>query len=442
MKLFYFFAILLLLNNCSFDNKTGIWKNENNIGKSENVIFKDFKEVVTSDSTFEKEIILNKNLKIFLSKPEVNVDWKDYFFNYNNNSINYKYNNSNEIILKSKRLSRHNVNKNIFLENKNLLLNDENGNIIVFSTLSNQVISKFNFYKKRFKKIKKLLNLIVENNIIYTTDNLGYVYAYNYKINKIIWAKNYKTPFRSNLKIIKDKIIAADEKNNLVFFNKKNGNIIKKIPTEETLINNQFRNNISSNNEDKLFFLNSYGTLYSIDLNSININWFINLNFSSNINPNNLFSGVEIVNYKNNIIVSSLNKTYIIDTQSGLIKKKFNFASITKPIANNDLVYFLSKNNLLILVDLKNNEILFSYNINKKIAETLNSKERNVELKTFILANNNIKIFLMNSFIVDFYKNGELSRIYKLPKKIYSQPIIINGSVLYIDKKNRLIVLN
>ena len=442
MKLFYFFAILLLLNNCSFDNKTGIWKNENNIGKSENVIFKDFKEVVTSDSTFEKEIILNKNLKIFLSKPEVNVDWKDYFFNYNNNSINYKYNNSNEIILKSKRLSRHNVNKNILLENKNLLLNDENGNIIVFSTLSNQVISKFNFYKKRFKKIKKLLNLIVENNIIYTTDNLGYVYAYNYKINKIIWAKNYKTPFRSNLKIIKDKIIAADEKNNLVFFNKKNGNIIKKIPTEETLINNQFRNNISSNNEDKLFFLNSYGTLYSIDLNSININWFINLNFSSNINPNNLFSGVEIVNYKNNIIVSSLNKTYIIDTQSGLIKKKFNFASITKPIANNDLVYFLSKNNLLILVDLKNNEILFSYNINKKIAETLNSKERNVELKTFILANNNIKIFLMNSFIVDFYKNGELSRIYKLPKKIYSQPIIINGSVLYIDKKNRLIVLN
>ena len=105
-------------------------------------------------------------------------------------------------------------------------------------------------------------------------------------------------------------------------------------------------------------------------------------------------------------------------------------------------MYFLSKNNLLILVDLKNNEILFSYNINKKIAETLNSKERNVELKTFILANNNIKIFLMNSFIVDFYKNGELSRIYKLPKKIYSQPIIINGSVLYIDKKNRLIVLN
>ena len=442
MKLFYFFAILLLLNNCSFDNKTGIWKNENNIGKRENVIFKDFKEVVTSDNTFKKKKILNKNLKIFLSKPEANVDWKDYFFNYNNNSINYKYNNSNEIILKSKRLSRHNVNKNILLENKNLLLNDENGNIIVFSTLSNQVISKFNFYKKRFKKIKKLLNLIVENNIIYTTDNLGYVYAYNYKINKIIWAKNYKTPFRSNLKIIKDKIIAADEKNNLVFFNKKNGNIIKKIPTEETLINNQFRNNISSNNEDKLFFLNSYGTLYSIDLNSININWFINLNFSSNINPNNLFSGVEIVNYKNNIIVSSLNKTYIIDTQSGLIKKKFNFASITKPIANNDLVYFLSKNNLLILVDLKNNEILFSYNINKKIAETLNSKERNVELKTFILANNNIKIFLMNSFIVDFYKNGELSRIYKLPKKIYSQPIIINGSVLYIDKKNRLIVLN
>ena len=29
MKLFHFFLIIILLTNCSFDNKTGIWKNEN-----------------------------------------------------------------------------------------------------------------------------------------------------------------------------------------------------------------------------------------------------------------------------------------------------------------------------------------------------------------------------------------------------------------------------
>ena len=35
-------------------------------------------------------------------------------------------------------------------------------------------INKFNFYKKKYKKIKKNLNLIVENNIIYVSDNLGF----------------------------------------------------------------------------------------------------------------------------------------------------------------------------------------------------------------------------------------------------------------------------
>ena len=35
--------------------------------------------------------------------------------------------------------------------------------------------------------------------------------------NNIVWAKNTKTPFRSNLKIKKNKLIAADENNNIYF---------------------------------------------------------------------------------------------------------------------------------------------------------------------------------------------------------------------------------
>ena len=58
-------------------------------------------------------------------------------------------------------------------------------------------------------------------------------------------AKNIKIPFRSNLKIKNNKLIAADENNNIYLFNKKNGDIIKLLPTEETLIKNQFINNFS-----------------------------------------------------------------------------------------------------------------------------------------------------------------------------------------------------
>ena len=43
--------------------------------------------------------------------------------------------------------------------------------------------------------------MIVEDDFIYVCDNFGYLYALDYKNNKILWAQNYKIPFRSNIKI-------------------------------------------------------------------------------------------------------------------------------------------------------------------------------------------------------------------------------------------------
>ena len=51
---------------------------------------------------------------------------------------------------------------------------------------------------------------IVEKNIIYVGDNLGYLYALDYKNQKLLWAKDYKVPFRSNLKILKNNLLIAD----------------------------------------------------------------------------------------------------------------------------------------------------------------------------------------------------------------------------------------
>ena len=78
--------------------------------------------------------------------------------------------------------------------------------------------------------------MIVEKEIIYISDNIGYVYAYNYLENKILWAKNYKIPFKSNLKIYENKLIASNQNNDLYIFDKISGEIIKLIPTEETKI--------------------------------------------------------------------------------------------------------------------------------------------------------------------------------------------------------------
>ena len=56
---------------------------------------------------------------------------------------------------------------------------------------------------------------------------IGYLYALDYINDKIIWAKNFKIPFRSNLKIINNKIFLADQNNTIYVIDKLNGEKIK-----------------------------------------------------------------------------------------------------------------------------------------------------------------------------------------------------------------------
>ena len=406
MKLLNALLILFFLNSCSFDDKSGIWKNENDSTKDEKDIFKDFKKVTSFEESFNEIIPFSKKTIIQISKPVISEKWNDIHYDFNNNLKNFQYNDVYQVILKSKKLSKNKVNDYLLFSNNHLIINDEKGNIIIYSINKRKIITKFNFYKKKYKKIKKNLNLIVEKDIVYISDNVGYLYAINYKTGNIIWAKNYKIPFRSNLKIINDQLIAANQNNYLYFFNKKNGESIKFIPTEETIIKNSFINNLSIDNEKSIFFLNTYGSLYSIDIKTLKINWFINLNQSTDINPSNLFDSVEIVSNKSKVLISSTNKTFIIDSELGLIIDKFNFSPLFKPIINKNYVFIITKNNLLISIDLNTSKILYSLDINDQIANFLNLNKKEVKIKSFMLVNNEIIIFLKNSYILNFKING------------------------------------
>ena len=58
MKFLISVIFLMLLISCSFDDKTGIWKNEQNIisEKSDN-IFKDFKDINLDNKNYFEEIV-------------------------------------------------------------------------------------------------------------------------------------------------------------------------------------------------------------------------------------------------------------------------------------------------------------------------------------------------------------------------------------------------
>ncbi|MBL6785884.1 MAG: PQQ-binding-like beta-propeller repeat protein [Candidatus Pelagibacter bacterium] len=441
MKLFYFYLIIIFLSSCSFDNKSGIWSNESfSISKKDDQ-FKDFKKFSSSEKLFNEIIEFDDNYKFKISTPKKNIEWKDIFYKNNNNLDNFKYKDLNELSFKSKKISRNKINNLLLFKSKNLVANDENGDLIIFSTGKDNFSHKFNFYKKKYKKIKKKLNLILENNIIFVSDNLGYLYAYNYSEKKILWAKKYKIPFRSNLKITEKMLIASNQNNELIFFDKNNGNIIKAIPTEEDIIKNQFINSLSLD-KNSLYFLNSFGSLYSVSLKNIDINWFINLNQSTDLNPSNLFLGNEIINENNKIVISANQSTYIINSENGSILSKFDFSTNLKPLIYENYIFFITKNNLIICMNINTSEIIYSYDINQLIADFLKIDKKDAIFKSYMILNSQIFIFLENSYVLKFKMNGSIDNIYKLPSKIKSQPIIIDESILFLNKKNNLVIIN
>ena len=342
MKLFNVLIIFFIFSSCSFDDKTGIWKNENIIKNNKEGPFKDFKTISSTKKIFEEKINPDKNLVFNLSTITKNNQWIDPFYSSSNNTKNFQYNGNYQLIFNSKKLTNYKPSKILLYKDDNIILNDRRGNIIVYAIKKRKIIAKFNFYKNRYKKLKKNLNFLIDKNIIYVSDNLGYIYAFNYELNSLLWAKNFKVPFKSNLKIYKNIIISASHKNNILFLNKNNGEIIKSIPTEETNVSNQFVNNFSIKN-DNLFFLNSFGSLYSIDLNLKNINWFINLNQSLDLTTNHLFNGNQIIYYKNRIVVTSDKFSYLIDSQTGNILNNKNYLSNIRPIINNEYIFLLQK---------------------------------------------------------------------------------------------------
>ena len=441
MKNKILFLFVILFYSCSFDNKSGIWKNENLITKDNNDSFKEFKRLSITYRPFNKIVNIKKNFK-FEAPALINAtEWNDIFLSDNNNLLNLKYSNLNKQNFRSKKISRKNIDNYILSDSKNIICSDLNGNIFIFSLIDNKLINKFNFYKKKFKNIEKKLNLIVENGTIYVSDNIGFLYAFDYKKNRVIWAKNYKIPFRSNLKISQDKLLASNQNNNLYFFNKYSGEIIKQIPTEETTVKNAFINNISLDN-NYIFFLNTYGSLYAVRKKDMEIKWFVNLNQSLDINPSNLFMGNQIVNNNKRIVVNSNQSTFILDSETGMILSKKNFSSNVKPIIIDQYFISISKNNFLILTNINSGEILYSLDINQEIANYIKSKKKEIQIKNMMIVNNKIFIFLKNSFLIKFDFNGKIKNISKLPNKLNTFPIIVDGSIMYFDFKNRLSVVN
>ena len=458
MKKFIIILLILFGNSCSFDNKTGIWKdasqipieNDNN-ERIENNKVRTYEEIFISDKEFNEEQKVKTNLTVELERAIKNNSWEDEFLSETNNVSNILYDNSKFLELKSSKLSNfYNIHKSVFAQLKTPLLNnnqlisyDHKGKIYVYDLEKRTKILEYNFYKKSFKKYKKKVSLVINNNTIFAADNLGYMYAIDIKGGSLIWAKNYGIPFRSNIKIVDNQIILANEENTIYSINATNGNVNWKFGTTKSFINNDFVNSIALDTNNKnILFLNTSGELYSINYISKSINWVLNFKNSSFSTDDSLFLSKPIIIKNNNLIISTSKSLFNYNSVSSQKIWAAPISSALKPVATNKNIFLISENKLLICLDLNSGEVIWSKRILSNFKHGFIRKKTNKigAMINLRIVNNKINIYTNKGFLFVFdpLTGKILSQNRIIKSGISAKPIFFNGKMILINNKNKL----
>ena len=452
MKSLFSILVMLSITSCSFDNKTGIWKDASNTSfETEDTILTENNEtqrrvenVFTKNQIFNEEKNRLNNSKLDLDLPIRIEDWSETYANSKNNISNILYSGDRTLLSKTSKLSNLHQNKDVIFYQNNLISYDHKGRIFIYSLDQKKKIFEYNFYKKKFKNFKKKIFLIINDNILYAADNLGYLYAINLEYKSLEWAKNYGIPFRSNLKFSKDSIFLANQDNVIYAVYKKNGEKNWQFATTPTFLKSDFKNNFAVDKiNHNLFFLNTSGELYSINYLNQNINWVVNFKERSMTGDMDLFLSFPIIIKKNNLIISTENSILSYDSINANKIWGFIIKPILKPVVTKNHTYAITANNLLICIDNITGKITWSKNIYNELSK-MKIKKKIEKFNDLKIVNKKINLYSQNGYLLSFNsKTGNLASFNQISKKgISSEIFFIKNQMFLIDNKNRLISLN
>ena len=426
--------ILTLLSNCSLDTKSGIWTKKQKIVTEEKE--KNIKSLFKKESVLEKE--LNPSLKIELEGRLTKDSFTD---SQNNNKGRLDYDGNLKSISKFKFTKIKNFNllePEILSVNNNLIFHDNTGTLIKFDTTS-KVIWKKNYYSKSEKKSKPILFFNNNNNTLIVADNLSKYYAVNINTGDLLWSKNNAAPFNSQIKIHKNKFFVIDFDNILRCFSVKNGKQLWKIKTGNTFIKSEKKLSITIAN-NTVYFNNSIGDISAVDIESGNLLWQTPTQNES-IYQDSFFLKVSdlVTDGKSIVFSNNKNEFYSLDSESGLINWKQTINSILTSTLINELIFSISNEGYLIIINNKNGDII---RITDLLASFKSKKRSRINPVGFFVGKNNIYLTTDNGklLVVDI-STGKTKSILKIDNEKISRPFVLNKN-LYIIKENSIIKLN
>ena len=433
-KTFYFFIIFLFIINCSFDTKTGIWsQSEKLISENESNEEKLFKEA----EVYQKEF--NTDLKIRLKG---NLEKKKSDKTLLNNSGIVKFNGE------LKKVSKYKFSKidqfdqyqpELLITNKNtLIFFDGKGTVLNFAK-NNKLIWENNIYSKNEKKQNPILYLASDEKTLVVADNLAKYYAINIDSGKTLWSKSNVAPFNSQVKIFEDKFFVIDFENILRCFSIKDGKEIWNIKTEKSFIKSQQKLSFIVNS-NKVVFINTLGDLSSIDIKTGNLIWQTPTQSSSIYENYFSLKNSDLISANNTIYFSNnKNDFFAIDEKNGLIKWKQTLNSNLRPTFADGLIFTVTLEGYLAVIDSRNGNILRMTSI---FGQIKNFKKKKIKPEGFIVTQDKIFLSLNNGRIIIVETlNGKTLDIIKIDNEKISRPYVLNNN-MFIVRDNAILKLN
>ena len=434
-KFFNFFLVLIILTNCSLNNKSRFWS-KSEIVKKQNL---EVKEVYKQPEIYEKEF--NLDLRIKVNEQAIKNSFINNLTN-NNGTVSFKGSLDNISKYKFSKITNFDQYQPDLLltQNQTLIFFDDKGSVLNFDQES-KLLWKTNVYKKKDQKLKPILYFASNDNILIIVDNISNYYALNINNGKLIWIKGNPSPFNSQVKIFKDKFFAVDFENILRCFSIKTGEEIWSYKTDQTLIKSQQKLSLTINKKDKnIYFLNSLGDLTSVDMETGNLNWQTPTKSTDIYESSFMLNNSEIINANNSIYFSNNeNEFFSIDVKTGVVKWKQNINSNLRPTFSDNLLFTITIEGYLTILDPRNGNILRMTYILDKIKK---AKKNKVYPTGFVVSTEEIYVSLNNGklIIVDML-TGKSKEILKLSSDKISRPYFLNNK-LYIVRNNAILKIN
>ncbi len=432
-KILNLLLVVFFTTNCSFNSNSTFWSGEKKIQKEASFTIREINE---KQPVLQNEF--NADLKINLTDKKIENELISKF--YNNDGIS-----SYDGTLKS--ISKYSFSKidkferyepEIIINEDTIIFFDDKGTILKFDNNS-KLLWKKNYYTKTEKKNKPFLFFANNLNTLIVADTIAKYYAININSGELIWSKNNKSPFNSQIKIYKDKFFIVDDSNILKCFSLSDGSLIWEFKTQDALIRSQKKVSLALKN-NKIIFSSTIGDLTAVDVETGKLVWQTPTRSNRIIEETMFLKISDIIIGGNSIFFSNNeNEFFSIDEETGILNWKQNINSSLRPAYIDDLIFTVTEEGFLIVIESNTGNIIRSTYLFESIKE---KKRKKINPIGFIVGKKNIYLStnIGRLFVVDIL-SGKTQSVIKIDNKKISRPKVLNQN-LYIAKDNSIVKLN